>query len=141
MEEGELSVRANISQHDEIGQLARSFNLMGDQVQRYTRNLEEEVERRTKELMVSKEKYKETSVLLTNILESSTEYAIIATDPQRNILEFNTGAQKTFGWTKEEAIGKHLSVTYARRADFVLSMQEIQELHTGKALEFISAVQ
>ena len=135
MAKGEFSLRANIFQHDEIGQLAKSFNLMGAQIQEYTKNLEDEVARRTRELMVSKEKYKEISILLTNILESSTEYAIIATDRERKILEFNAGARKTFGWSKEEVTGSDLSVTCANRADFVFTAQELQELHSGKALE------
>ncbi len=135
MAEGEFSLRVAISHHDEIGQLAKSFNRMGAQIQEYTKNLEREVARRTQELLDSKEKYKEISTLLTNILESSTEYAIIATDLHRSIVEFNAGARKTFGWTKEEISGKDLSVTYAQKGDFLIAWEEFTQLRAGEALE------
>lgn len=135
MAEGELSLRVNITQHDEIGQLAKSFNLMGAQIQEYTRNLEREVARRTRELLESKEQYQEISTLLTNILESSTEYAIIATDLERRILEFNTGARKLFGWNKDEIMGQDLAATYQEQDQFLSSWEEYQKLKTGDALE------
>ncbi|HNR12248.1 MAG TPA: PAS domain S-box protein, partial [Thermodesulfobacteriota bacterium] len=135
MAEGEFSLRVNITQHDEIGQLAKSFNRMGAQIQEYTRNLEREVARRTKELLESKERYQEISTLLTNILESSTEYAIIATDLEGRILEFNTGARKLFGWNKDEIMGHNLALTYENQDQFLASWDEYKKLKAGDALE------
>jgi len=135
MAEGEFSLRVDISQHDEIGQLALSFNRMASQIQEYTKNLESLVNQRTQELLESKEKYKGISTLLTNILESSTEYAIIATDLQWKILEFNAGARKLFGWQKEEILGEYLYKTYVKEKELFLANEEFKKLRTGDALE------
>lgn len=135
MAEGEYSLRVGITQHDEIGQLALSFNRMAAQIQEHTKNLEALVAQRTQELLESKEKYKGISNLLTNILESSTEYAIIATDLQWRILEFNTGARKLFGWDKKEILGEYLSKTYLEKKDSFIEWEEFKRLQQGEALE------
>ena len=135
MAEGEFSLRVNIPQHDEIGKLALSFNRMAAQIQEHTKNLECLVNQRTQELLESKEKYKGLSTLLTNILESSTEYAIIATDLQWKVLEFNTGARKIFGWDKEEIVGEYLYKTYVEEKELFVERQEFKKLQAGDALE------
>ena len=135
MAEGEFSLRVGIHQHDEIGQLALSFNRMAAQIQEYTKNLESLVTQRTQELLESKERYKKISTLLTNILESSTEYAIIATDLQWKVLEFNTGARKIFGWEKEEILGEYLYKTYVEKKESFIEWEEFEKLQAGNALE------
>ncbi len=47
---GDLSVRANISTHDELESLAHSFNIMTDELQKARNELEERVEDRTLQL-------------------------------------------------------------------------------------------
>jgi len=47
---GDLSHRINLKQKDEIGELARSFNQMTEQIQDFTQNLEQKVATRTEEL-------------------------------------------------------------------------------------------
>jgi len=106
MSGGDLTQKVNISTADEIGTLAKSFNRMADQILTYTRNLEDIVQARTEEIQEKEEKYRHLSNLLNSVLESSTEYSIIATDPQGMILEYNSGSQNLFGWTKEEVMGK-----------------------------------
>ncbi|WAC07298.1 MAG: PAS domain S-box protein [Thermodesulfobacteriota bacterium] len=135
MAEGELSLRVAIHQKDEIGQLALSFNRMAAQIQEHTKNLESLVKQRTQELLESKEKYKRISTLLTNVLESSTEYAIIATDLQWKVLEFNTGARKIFGWEKEEILGEYLYKTYVEKKESFIEWEEFSKLQAGNALE------
>jgi PAS domain S-box-containing protein len=43
---------------------------------------------------------------ITNILESSTEYSIIAKDLTGNILLWNEGARRLYGYEPEEVVGK-----------------------------------
>jgi PAS domain S-box-containing protein len=43
---------------------------------------------------------------LQNVLDSSTEYSIIATDPQGKILLWNEGAHHNYGYTADEVIGR-----------------------------------
>ncbi|MCJ7596217.1 MAG: PAS domain S-box protein, partial [Desulfobacterales bacterium] len=103
---GDLSQRVRVHGADEIGVLGTSFNRMIGQIQNYTSNLEKMVEERTQELKVSREKYREISRFLNSILDSATAYAIIALDFYGNIIEFNKGAEKLFGWKKDEVISK-----------------------------------
>jgi PAS domain S-box-containing protein len=106
MAAGDLSQRVKISTSDEIGTLGRSFNYMISQIQDYTSNLEKKVEERTKALRESREEFRRLFSFLNSILESATEYGIIALDIHGNILEFNKGAEKIFGWKKEEVVNR-----------------------------------
>jgi len=106
MSGGDLTQKVNLTTGDEIGILAKSFNRMADQVLNYTRNLEDIVQARTVEIQEKEEKYRNLSNMLNSVLESSTEYSIIATDPNGNIIEYNSGSVNLFGWTKEEVVGK-----------------------------------
>jgi len=106
MAEGDLSERVRVDSEDEIGALGRSFNQMVGQIQDYTANLEKMVEARTRELKISREEYRSLSRFLNSILDSATEYAIMALDFKGNITEFNRGAENFFGWKKEEVLHK-----------------------------------
>lgn len=103
---GDLSERVLVRNADEIGVLGVSFNRMIVQVQHYTSNLEKIVSSRTKELEESREKYRDISRFLNSILDSATEYSIMALDFYGRIIEFNKGAEKIFGWKKEEVLNK-----------------------------------
>jgi len=103
---GDLSERVIVRNADEIGVLGVSFNRMIVQVQHYTSNLEKIVASRTKELEESREKYRDISRFLNSILDSATEYGIMALDFYGRIIEFNKGAEKIFGWKKEEVLNK-----------------------------------
>ncbi|MBW1737885.1 MAG: Cache 3/Cache 2 fusion domain-containing protein [Deltaproteobacteria bacterium] len=103
---GDLSQRVRIHGADEIGVLGVSFNRMIVQIQHHTSNLENMVEARTQELKESREEYRELSRFLNSILDSATEYGIMALDFYGKIIEFNKGAEKLFGWTKEEVLNK-----------------------------------
>jgi PAS domain S-box-containing protein len=103
---GDLSQRVKVHGADEIGVLGTSFNRMISQIQNYTSDLEKMVGARTQELKESREKYRDLSRFLNSILDSATEYGIIALDFYGKIMEFNKGAEKLFGWKKEEVINK-----------------------------------
>ena len=66
------------------------------------KRLEEQITNQNRELS-------ETSTFLNNILESSTEYSIIAKDIKGNILKWNEGAHRTYGYTADEMVGKQNS--------------------------------
>jgi PAS domain S-box-containing protein len=48
----------------------------------------------------------EATAFLNNVLESSTEYSIIAMDLAGNILAWNEGARRNYGYAAEEMVGK-----------------------------------
>jgi PAS domain S-box-containing protein len=104
MVSGDLSQRVKVYGADEIGLLGTSFNRVISQIQNYTSNLEKMVEARTQELKESREKYRGLSRFLNSILDSATEYAIVALDFHGKIIEFNKGAEKLFGFKKEEVV-------------------------------------
>lgn len=101
---GDLSQRVEVHGGDEIGLLGRSFNRMIGQLQDYTSNLEKMVEARTRELKESRERYRDLSRFLNSILDSATEYGIVALDFYGKIIEFNRGAERLFGWKKGEVL-------------------------------------
>src|ERR1700735_5260341 len=49
---------------------------------------------------------KEAIDFITNILESSTEYSIIAQDLTGKILLWNEGARRLYGYEPDEVVGK-----------------------------------
>lgn len=106
MAEGDLSQRVEVESEDEIGVLGISFNRMIAQLQAYTSSLEEMVEGRTLELKESKERYRDLSRFLNSILDSATFYGIMALDYDGKVIEFNKGAERLFGWRKEEVVNK-----------------------------------
>ncbi len=49
---------------------------------------------------------------LQSILASSTEYSIVATDLEGNILAWNAGAEKIYGYTADEILGQNAAVLF-----------------------------
>lgn len=73
-------------------------------------------DKKLKSIIKQAENLTEHGTLLRSILNSSTEYAIIAADLKRTILTWNTGAEKIFGYSPEEVIGeKNLSFLIPRK--------------------------
>lgn len=69
MTEGDLSVRAAISSHDEIGRLAFSFNTMAEQLQQSYNDLEAKVQTKTKELSEKVGDLENTKSAMINVME------------------------------------------------------------------------
>ncbi len=96
-----------------------------EQLQKYQQNLERLVDERTEKLAETNLKLY-TEVIerkrIENELRQSQKYTqylidssldmIISVDIKRNIVEFNNAAQKTFGYSKKEAIGKNVNILY-----------------------------
>ncbi len=68
--------------------------------------LEIRVEERTFELSKANKQLEDTTNTLNNVLSSSTEYAIIATDLSFRIFLNNPAAERIFGYTTKEMIGR-----------------------------------
>jgi len=49
-----------------------------------------------------------------NIIDSSLDM-IITVDNERRIVEFNRAAQETFGYTRDQVLGKHINLLYANQ--------------------------
>jgi PAS domain S-box-containing protein len=96
---GQLDAEIKVRSRDEIGDLADVFREMQTRLRALHEQLEHRVEERTSEL-------REATDFLHSVLDSSTEYAIIATDMEWHVLTFNEGARRTFGYEPEEVLGR-----------------------------------
>ena len=74
---------------------------MEEQLRKSRDELELRVQERTTELSTANENLREQAELL-----DLAHDAILVRDMDNNILYWNDGAEKTYGWTKEEALGK-----------------------------------
>jgi PAS domain S-box-containing protein len=69
-----------------------------EQIKKLNENLEEQVHQRTEELSKS-------NMLLNNVLDAASEFAIIATDKDGMITLFNGGAENMLGYRASELVG------------------------------------
>ena len=54
----------------------------------------------------------EAQEFLENVLESSTEYSIIAKDLERRVLAWNAGAARNYGYTPAEIVGRFSEILH-----------------------------
>jgi PAS domain S-box-containing protein len=113
---GNLDVEVRYKdQGDEIGVLASSFDSMRvsmkdliRDLEDMNRNLEAKVAERTAEL-------ERATVRVRSIIENASD-AIITIDSDQNIVLFNPWAEKTFGYTQEEVVGKPLTMLMVEKS-------------------------
>lgn len=119
---GDLSRRADFSSNDEVGDLARSFNLMVDNLENVcremselNRTLEQKVDDRTRELQAEVNERKQTQRVLAEEKERlavtlrSIGEGVIATDISGKITMMNKAAERLTGWSMAEAMGKSIT--------------------------------
>ena len=82
----------------------------------------------------AEEALRESQGYVQNLVESSLDM-IIAVDMRRRIKEFNRAAEETFGYQREEVLGKHVNLLYAdprkglaAHKKTVLNGQHVQEI-------------
>jgi PAS domain S-box-containing protein len=93
------------------------------------RRLEQQIQRQNQTLL-------DTTAFLNSVLESSTEYSIIAKDLDGTIVAWNEGAHRNYGYTAEEAVGKLNASTLHAPEDIEsgnVGRLLQTALHTGKA--------
>ena len=72
---------------------------------------------------------------ITNILESSTEYSIIAVDLEGTIMLWNEGARRIYGYEAEEVVGKAtLAFSICRRMSRPACPKNRSGRHSDRAL-------
>lgn len=103
------------------------------ETQRHAEELEVRVAERTAELA-------EAHSFLNLVLDSSTEYAIVATDPEGRITLFNRGAERMFGYDAAQALGQEPCVLCVREGEeeslrplFAEGVREANELGRHQA--------
>jgi PAS domain-containing protein len=91
---GELSHRSTVKSRDEIGTLADDFNRMATAL-----------ERRAEEARTAADEVRQTKDTLAAVIDSSP-VAIVCCDVNRTIVLWNRTAEKMFGYTAEESLGR-----------------------------------
>jgi PAS domain S-box-containing protein len=118
-----------------------------EEVRRYAAELEQRVAERTADLAAAHS-------FLNLVLDSSTEYAIVALDLEYNVTLFNRGAELLFGYAPAEAkgrrprelfldveqYGRNVLQECLREADAVGHYQTEMSLHRRDGEEFPAAV-
>ncbi len=116
-----FSERIQVKTTDEIGKLADAFNFMSSELslakgeleeknqklKDYAHNLEDKVKQRTVELERAAEEIRESDEKFRKITTSAQD-AILMMDNDGNISNWNEAAEKIFGYSSEEVLGKEL---------------------------------
>ncbi len=98
---GEYSIRVKESMEEEIGTLYRGFN-----------GLMVQIAKREKERDAAEQALTESKKYVQNLFDSSLDM-IVSVDQNRCIVQFNSAAQKTFGYKTDEIIGQPVEILYA----------------------------
>ena len=142
---GNRDINIEFPYKDETGQLLEAMK----QISFSIRNTENSLKRQTEELArtneslkkeiaerkVTEEALRVSQQYTRNIINSSLDM-IIAVDTERKITEFNNAAQRTFGYTPEEVLGKHVDMLYAEIQEAFEVYQDT--VKTGKSVKTIS---
>lgn len=93
----DAALKAQTSINDNLISTNSELDQARDQLREYSKNLEEMVEERTRELMVSERKYRS--------LAETANHAIVTVDQNHNVVLFNNAAEKMFGYMTDEIQG------------------------------------
>jgi PAS domain S-box-containing protein len=82
------------------------------ELQQLNQHLEERAEERARQLAASQTQLEETERRFKHLVEGVTDYAIYMIDPGGHIINWNPGAERIKGYTREEILGRHFSTFY-----------------------------
>ncbi len=142
--EGDLDQRAEVSSADEVGQLARSFNLMVDRIagarwelESLNRDLEQRVEERTREVTEQLEERKRAEERYRLLFDRNLAGVYIATTDFR-VISCNDACAQMFGYgSANEFIESHGTIAYAyeRDRDAILRRLHAEGVVTNEEVE------
>jgi len=120
---GNLDYKVDIDSSDEIGHLSRAFNNMASHLKHTTTSLDN-INREIAE----REKSEASVRRLAAIVESSDD-AIIGKDLDGIITSWNKGAERLYGYTEKEIVGKQIFtiVPDDHRDELIMLTQKIRE--------------
>ncbi|MBI5056833.1 MAG: PAS domain S-box protein [Nitrospirae bacterium] len=94
---GEQDVKIDINSHDEIGELADAFNQMREDL-KMTAMVRDKL---TEDLQEGEER-------LRSVIETAND-AIASFDSEGRVIFWNATAERIFGYTTDEAVGRHIT--------------------------------
>jgi PAS domain S-box-containing protein len=103
-------IASAISGRRQIGELSGVYGATLDNLERSHADLERKVEERTREL-----REKNRQLMLFRLLaEGVRDYGIIFLDPRGYITTWTASAERLYGYTAKEIVGKHFSTFYSQ---------------------------
>jgi PAS domain S-box-containing protein len=100
---GDLSRQVRVTSRDEVGVLAVAFNSMTAQLRQNMESLEQQV----MEVKQAEESLRRANETLQALIDYSP-LAIIMLDLDSHVLLWNNAAEKMYGWTAQEVLGKFI---------------------------------
>jgi PAS domain S-box-containing protein len=82
------------------------------ELQQLNQNLEERATQKARELAASLSQLEDTERRFRLLVESVTDLAIYMLDSEGHVVNWNPGAERTKGYSREEIIGRHFSTFY-----------------------------
>jgi len=117
-----------VNSPEELAEESSSLKELADRHNMEWRTVREQLLREIMEHKKTEKSLNETNKLLKSILDSSSSISIISTDREGTIQFWNPGAQKIFGYTAEEAIGKlNISALYTEDMETREKVQEVRK--------------
>jgi diguanylate cyclase (GGDEF)-like protein/PAS domain S-box-containing protein len=127
---GDLSKRAQVVSDDEVGQLARSFNTMVDQVEEWNRTLEGRVAERTRELAASEERYR--------LLFERNLAGVYMADENGELIDCNDACARLFGYASRDELlrdGGGIDYVHPHERDSILRRLREEDVVTNEEVE------
>jgi PAS domain S-box-containing protein len=138
---GNLDIHIKRQSKDEIGDLAASFSSMVKKLssretalRELNENLERRVEERTTELSQSEETLRTREAEVSAIM-NATLAGLVTVDDCGIIKSFNPAAEKLFGHTENEAIGRNITLLIPAIEGNSSEDQPTRKFNTGRQLE------
>ncbi|TRZ52755.1 PAS domain S-box protein, partial [bacterium] len=112
---GDLSQRIVPSSHDEIGELAQSFNTMIEGIKEARSHVDEKVRVQTADILAKEQELEQSAKTSADLAKDLAKFKlaadnvsdqIVITDPEGVVLYGNKMMEKITGYSVEEAIGK-----------------------------------
>jgi len=120
---GDLDYKVSTSAKDEIGQLSRAFDTMTENLKHTTTSVD-----RLNEEIIQRKQAERGLRALAAIVESSDD-AIIGKDPNGVITSWNKGAERLYGYSEKEVVGRSVSIIIPgeRQDELARIMRKIEE--------------
>ncbi|HEX2174039.1 MAG TPA: response regulator, partial [Dehalococcoidia bacterium] len=134
------SSETHVTRGYSLGAVDYLFKPVEPEILRSKVNVFVDLFQKTEQVKRQAEQLAEATAFLENVLESSTEYAIIAVDLEARILVWNEGARRNYGYPAEDVTGRAIGpVVSPDRPDELDSV--LEHLQEGRAVEPFETVQ
>ncbi len=120
-----------VDEEGKVAGLVTQSNIVRGLETRYIKVLKQVIRDKSAELDVASRHLREKSVYLDNILQSSFDMGIVATDKSLTVVYFNPAAEKLLGLPAEQAVG--------RNARQFIEREGVEDLRLARALEKVHA--